>query len=387
MELKVNEITALEPVKFNYEQLKQEISTKVEKYKSIVYTEDNIKEAKSDRANLNKLAKALNDEKIRVKNTVLTPYLPFEKQCNELIDLVREASIHADTQIKNYEQKAKEEKKKEIESYFNENVGKYKDLIKFDTIFNERWLNATTSMKSIQDEITHIFAKAGTDVGVLNAQLKEENIINQATDFYFRNIANPSVLSLSLQEGLRIIENNKKLEELRKNEMQKKEDLKAKLIKQMSDEANRVIGITPEDKKLAENFIDRAVERDATQQELLTIDFRATATKAQFQLLKEFLVKSNIKYGKVPEKVLEEKELVLNFYDNEEDEYHSQEISCETEKINFSVHNLWECPEDAIIGRDLFDADDYIRALELGMELARKGYTKIKINEIKESEE
>ena len=38
MELQVNEIKALEPVKFNYEQLKQEITTKVENYKSIVYT-------------------------------------------------------------------------------------------------------------------------------------------------------------------------------------------------------------------------------------------------------------------------------------------------------------------------------------------------------------
>lgn len=368
MELKVNEITALEPVKFNYEQLKQEISTKVEKYKSIVYTEDNIKEAKSDRANLNKLAKALNDEKIRVKNTVLTPYLPFEKQCNELIDLVREASIHADTQIKNYEQKAKEEKKKEIESYFNENVGKYKDLIKFDTIFNERWLNATTSMKSIQDEIIHIFAKAETDIQVLNVQLKEENVINQSVDFYFRNISNPSVLSLSLQEGLRIIENNKKIEELKQIEEQRKQNI--------------------EEGKKAVSEVYKALNNDKLQpEELLTIDFRVTANKAQFQLLKEFLVKNNIKYGKVPEKALEEKELVLNFYDDEKDEYHSQEISCETEKINFSVRNLWECPEDAIIGRDLFDADDYIRALELGMELARKGYTKIKINEIKESEE
>lgn len=370
MELKVNEITALEPVKFNYEQLKQEISTKVEKYKSIVYTEDNIKEAKTDRANLNKLAKALNDEKIRVKNTVLTPYLPFEKQCNELIDLVREASIHADTQIKNYEQKTKEEKKKEIESYFDENVGKYKDLIKFDTIFNERWLNATTSMKSIQDEITHIFAKAETDIQVLKAQLKEETVINQSVDFYFRNIINPSVLSLSLQEGLRIIENNKKIEELKQIEEQRKQNI--------------------EEGKKAVPEVYKAMNNDKLQsEELLTIDFRVTANKAQFQLLKEFLVKNNIKYGKVPEKILEDKELVLD-YSEEIDEYEGcryQGLSSENEKIYFCVNNLCECPEDAIIGRDLFDADDYVKALELGMELARKGYTKIKINEIKESEE
>ena len=136
MQLEVSEIKALEPIKFNFEQLKQEITTKVENYKNIVYSEENIKEAKADRANFNKLAKALNDEKIRVKNTVLEPYLPFEKQCNELIDLVKEASTHADTQIKSYEQQIKDEKLKQIMNFFLENVGDYADLINFDDIYN-----------------------------------------------------------------------------------------------------------------------------------------------------------------------------------------------------------------------------------------------------------
>lgn len=58
-----------------------------------------------------------------------------------------------------------------------------------------------------------------------------------------------------------------------------------------------------------------------------------------------------------------------------------QEIFNNEEHIRYSVCNLNECPEDAIIGRDLFDVDDYIKALKLGIELARKGYTDIKIKE------
>ena len=45
----------------------------------------------------------------------------------------------------------------------------------------------------------------------------------------------------------------------------------------------------------------------------------------------------------------------------------------------FSVGNLNECPEDAIIGRDLFDADDYIRAVRTGMRLAQEGYTDLDV--------
>lgn len=49
------------------------------------------------------------------------------------------------------------------------------------------------------------------------------------------------------------------------------------------------------------------------------------------------------------------------------------------DKMVFSVWNLNECPEDAIIGRDLFDEQDFINAVKLGMMLAQEGYTDCKI--------
>lgn len=55
-----------------------------------------------------------------------------------------------------------------------------------------------------------------------------------------------------------------------------------------------------------------------------------------------------------------------------------QRVSDEDTTV-FRVHNLSECPEDAIIGRDLFDAYDFIRAVEYGMKLAQEGYTSIKV--------
>ncbi len=66
---------------------------------------------------------------------------------------------------------------------------------------------------------------------------------------------------------------------------------------------------------------------------------------------------------------------VLKLY-VEEDRYEGvryQEVSDELE-TKFSVSDLSECPEDAIIGRDLFDADDYLRAVKYGIALAKQGY-------------
>lgn len=52
----------------------------------------------------------------------------------------------------------------------------------------------------------------------------------------------------------------------------------------------------------------------------------------------------------------------------------SQEVYDGNKRV-FSVWNLTDCPEDAIIDRSLFSADQWLRAVRYGMELAKQGYT------------
>lgn len=60
-----------------------------------------------------------------------------------------------------------------------------------------------------------------------------------------------------------------------------------------------------------------------------------------------------------------------------------QEVS-DDDKVIFSVGNLDECPEDAIIERDLFTAEQYIRAIEFGIKLANQGYAGINVIRIRQ---
>ena len=72
-----------------------------------------------------------------------------------------------------------------------------------------------------------------------------------------------------------------------------------------------------------------------------------------------------------------------------EDEYggiYSEEIYDYDNNICFNVSNLDECSEDAIIERGLFNSEDYISALNKGIELAKKGYTKVIGKHIQEEE-
>ena len=57
MELRVSPVTFPEVIDFNFEELKTEIEARVERYTNLVYTEDQIKEAKTDLATLRKFTK------------------------------------------------------------------------------------------------------------------------------------------------------------------------------------------------------------------------------------------------------------------------------------------------------------------------------------------
>ena len=275
MELKVEEIKALAPIQFNYEDIKKWITEKAKEYKSMVYTEETITNAKSDRATLNKVAKALNDEKIRIKKEVLKPFEDFESKCKELQGIITDASNSIDTQVKAFETKEQEEKKKQIEDLFNTYIGDFKELIIFEQIFNQRWLNKTYTIKKIEDEIKHLIAKTTTDLKVIDAQIQDESINKSVKNYYFNNITDPSILGNSLQEGMKIDENNKKLEQLRNTQKATSEEQN---IKENSEKITNIVSKT---------------------ENLIQIDFRVITTKEKFMKLKEFLEINEIDYRRV----------------------------------------------------------------------------------------
>lgn len=167
MELRVEPVTFPEAIRFNYEELKAEITSKVEMYKNLVYTgSDQIKDAKADRAALNKLIKAMSDERIRIKKDCLKPYDEFERKIRELTDIVNEPVQLIDKQTKEYEQTLKEEKRKDIEALF-ETIG-FQAFVKLDMIWDEKWLNASVSMKSIEEKMRERMYQISTDLLTLN---------------------------------------------------------------------------------------------------------------------------------------------------------------------------------------------------------------------------
>lgn len=156
------------PVVWNYEQLKADLTTALADYENRVYTEDTIDEAKADKAKLNKLKKAINDERISREKEYMQPFNEFKAQAKELCDLIDTASSGIGEQIDGFEQKRVAEKMENIRTMFTEISTLYPiNFITLEMILNDKWLNKGTSDKAIAKEITNVFEKAVKDLEVI----------------------------------------------------------------------------------------------------------------------------------------------------------------------------------------------------------------------------
>jgi len=139
------------------------VKNMVEKYHDENYI-PNEAAAKADRAELNKLEKAVADQASRIKAKYNSPLDKFNGLVSEIRQKIKEAGRVADTAVKNFEEKQKEIKRAEIEAYFS---AKNFDLAPLEKIFVQRWLNKTVKIAEIKKEIDGIISKIYSDIKTL----------------------------------------------------------------------------------------------------------------------------------------------------------------------------------------------------------------------------
>lgn len=165
MELKLQELQIPKVIEFNFEELKQEITSKAALYKNMVYTDETIKVAKEDRSALNSFIKGLEDRRKAVKKECLQPYEEFERKIKELVSIVNEPVSLIDGQIKEYEEKVKAEKLEQIKAFWNSTP--HPEWLTCNAIFDNRWLNATFKLNKVQGAITERLEQIALELNTL----------------------------------------------------------------------------------------------------------------------------------------------------------------------------------------------------------------------------
>lgn len=270
MELRVDNYQLPEAISFNYDELKTSLIEKTEAYTKLVYTEDNIKAAKEDRADLNRLKKALNDERLRRQKEYMKPFDAFKSQIDEIISIIDKPVLAIDKQIKEYEQIKQDEKRNNIEDMFKSML--FPEFVRIDQLWNAKWLNATYSMNNIEKELLE----------------KKENIIKECQTLATLPSYSHEAVHF-YQKTLDIAQALAKVRELTEAEEAKKRMLEEE-ARRKEEEAKK----KEEPQPVPELKAEEKAEPEPEPQ--MWVSFAAFINKTQAKALKEFLNNNHITF-------------------------------------------------------------------------------------------
>lgn len=284
LELKIKEYKLPKEIDFNDEEIKSQIKEKVSFYKNLVYTEDQLQEAKKDRASLNKFFTALENRRKEVKKECLEPYETFEKKINEITAIIREPIALIDKQVKDFEEKEREEKRKEIEKLFNEID--FLDFVKLENVFDTRWLNKSVSLSKVESELKEKNKKIRDEVKSLNAlpyAFESLEVYKETFD-----------LNAAICEGHRLkdIQERKQAEIERK----KKEEAERKLLEEQAktEAQEKEVAAADEEKEHTQNTANTEIEEAKVREIRSWIGFKVHLTKSEAIELSRWLRERNI---------------------------------------------------------------------------------------------
>lgn len=295
MELRVNEVAIPEKIDFNYEELKAELTSKVSFYETLVYTDDQIKDAKADKANLNKLKKALNDERIRKEKEYMQPFNVFKAQINEIIGIIDKPIAVIDEQVKAYDEKRKAEKQKAIEVLFSQ-IG-FQNFVTLEKIWDPKWLNASVSMKSIEDQMRSKMYEIGNGVLTLS-QLPEFGF--EATEVFKETLD----INKAISEAKRMSEIAKAKAEAEARRKAEEEARKAAEEARKAEEERKAQERAAEEQRAAmakamtppEEVQPTPVQESQPEPQKMVVKFEVELTTEDATALREFFQSRNITF-------------------------------------------------------------------------------------------
>lgn len=170
------EVTKLVPAEVvsNIDDLKNFMEIVKQKYEGWIITEDDIDVAKSERTKLNKLEKKISDEKKKIQKkanadieTLIENLKTYEKEVKGISNFIGD-------QLKEYDEKIREEKKVEVQKKIN-NIFTRNPGLKIFLEWNDKWLDKSFTFKKIENEVQKQYEELEKKQDFINSQIAKAN--------------------------------------------------------------------------------------------------------------------------------------------------------------------------------------------------------------------
>lgn len=152
--------TRLPVVTFDYEGLMAWAMCMTEKYSGLVVEEDQVKDIKKDMAELNASKIRVDNARKETAKVLMAPIKEFEAQVKKVCGVFDDAYRALGEQVKFFEDKERDAKREVVKGVIEEELAAQTSKIRpFPIPVQDKWLNKTTSLKSIREAIQGIIAQ------------------------------------------------------------------------------------------------------------------------------------------------------------------------------------------------------------------------------------
>ena len=212
----------------NAREVRDAIKAKMREFSLDAYAGD-AKQAAEDKANLNNLAKRLNEERINLEREFMKPFNEFKDIVSESVKLIETASAQLGTIVKEKERLEKEAKRAEIQKIWD---SQNFSLVSLERVFNQKWLNKGTKLAAVEKEVLEIISKIQGDLGALDSFGEDtENL----KGFYLSTLN----LQMALSRGAELKANRERLAARKAEEERRRAEEEARLAQEKTDRERR----------------------------------------------------------------------------------------------------------------------------------------------------
>lgn len=162
-----------------------------------VVTDETYDQAKKDRTSLNKIVKQISDERKRVEDTLFSEWKNDKKLLMDIEKKIKSSSEILSDGIKDVEYQEKEEKKKQIRELWSTISN---DKFKFELVFDEKYLNKTSSNKFIEEDLKNKFKHANEHEGFMDTFLPEDEFEQEQVKEVFYNTLDLTLAKIKADE-------------------------------------------------------------------------------------------------------------------------------------------------------------------------------------------
>lgn len=253
------------------QEVSKHIKERTDTAMSLIVTEDNLKDIKKVRAQLNKEFKEYETLRKAIKNQIMERYVDFEKNYNILIaNSFKNAEDDLRGKINDGEYKIISQKEKELRIYFDE----YLTSLHLDNIITYEKLNIKVGLsdsdKKLREQVKNTLDKISEEINLIKLEENSDDImLEYLQDFDF--VKAKTIVLLKKEQKKRLEEQMKQKEELEKQD---------EIIEQ----------------KVDDEIVIPVEIMEKSEHKMLTTKFEVSGTKEQLIALKQYMMQNNLEF-------------------------------------------------------------------------------------------